>query len=635
MPVLKPLSGSTEAPQQHKQPSRKGKKAWRKNVDLTEVEQGLDALNDEIIRGGVAAEKDSADLFAIDTVGETDPKKKQRVTKTLRADEIIAQRSAVPAVSLRKRPAPKTSDGLLPTKRARKDWVSAAELARLRRVADGQAPSTIDVQPATYDVWAAPPPVEKPVVERAEDNFIPAKEMPKPPRTLRHKPVSLAASGKTVRAVAKPKGGHSYNPLFEDYAARLEVESAKAVEAEKKRLAKAPSTIDVQPATYDVWAAPPPVEKPVVERAEDNFIPEKEMPKPPRTLRHKPVSLAASGKTVRAVAKPKGGHSYNPLFEDYAARLEVESAKAVEAEKKRLAKVEETRLREEAIARSAAEADAAEARANLSEWDEDSAWEGFETDAEGSDAEGVSAPSKPRKRKTTDYAARLEVESAKAVEVEKKRLAKEEETRLREEAIARSAAEADAAEARANLSEWDEDSAWEGFETDAEGSDAEGVSAASKPRKRKTTVQRNRIKRRKAEEGLKKHESKIKARDEQTKRIREIASDIAERDAFVQALVAQQAEVDSSDEEDDGAGEVVLRRKKLGKSKLPEGDLELVLPDELQDSLRRLRPEGNLLKDRYRSLLVRGKVESRRRIAFHKAPKVKYSEKWSYKDFRL
>ncbi|KAF3343163.1 hypothetical protein VdG2_08679 [Verticillium dahliae VDG2] len=422
MPVLKPLSGSTEAPQQHKQPSRKGKKAWRKNVDLTEVEQGLDALNDEIIRGGVAAEKDSADLFAIDTVGETDPKKKQRVTKTLRADEIIAQRSAVPAVSLRKRPAPKTSDGLLPTKRARKDWVSAAELARLRR---------------------------KPVVERAEDNFIPAKEMPKPPRTLRHKPVSLAASGKTVRAVAKPKGGHSYNPLFEDYAARLEVESAKAVEAEKKRLAK------------------------------------------------------------------------------------------------------------------------------------------------------------------------------------------EEETRLREEAIARSAAEADAAEARANLSEWDEDSAWEGFETDAEGSDAEGVSAPSKPRKRKTTVQRNRIKRRRAEEGLKKHESKIKARDEQTKRIREIASEIAERDAFVQALVAQQAEVDSSDEEDDGAGEVVLRRKKLGKSKLPEGDLELVLPDELQDSLRRLRPEGNLLKDRYRSLLVRGKVESRRRIAFHKAPKVKYSEKWSYKDFRL
>lgn len=51
MPVLKPLSGSGEAPQQHKQPSRKGKKAWRKNVDVSEVTEGLDALNQEIIRG--------------------------------------------------------------------------------------------------------------------------------------------------------------------------------------------------------------------------------------------------------------------------------------------------------------------------------------------------------------------------------------------------------------------------------------------------------------------------------------------------------------------------------------------------------------------------------------------------------
>jgi nucleolar protein 53 len=54
MPLLKPLSGSTEAPQQHKQPSRKGKKAWRKNVDVSEVTEGLDALNKEIISGSVA-----------------------------------------------------------------------------------------------------------------------------------------------------------------------------------------------------------------------------------------------------------------------------------------------------------------------------------------------------------------------------------------------------------------------------------------------------------------------------------------------------------------------------------------------------------------------------------------------------
>lgn len=51
MPVLRPLSGNPNAPQQHKQPSRKGKKAWRKNVDISEVQQGLEELNDQIIKG--------------------------------------------------------------------------------------------------------------------------------------------------------------------------------------------------------------------------------------------------------------------------------------------------------------------------------------------------------------------------------------------------------------------------------------------------------------------------------------------------------------------------------------------------------------------------------------------------------
>lgn len=52
MPVLRSATaGSGEAPKQFSQPSRKGKKAWRKNVDVTEVEEGLRELNDEIIRG--------------------------------------------------------------------------------------------------------------------------------------------------------------------------------------------------------------------------------------------------------------------------------------------------------------------------------------------------------------------------------------------------------------------------------------------------------------------------------------------------------------------------------------------------------------------------------------------------------
>lgn len=47
------MSKQVDAPQQFKQPSRKGKKAWRKNVDVTEVQEGLRQLKEEEIKGYV------------------------------------------------------------------------------------------------------------------------------------------------------------------------------------------------------------------------------------------------------------------------------------------------------------------------------------------------------------------------------------------------------------------------------------------------------------------------------------------------------------------------------------------------------------------------------------------------------
>jgi nucleolar protein 53 len=73
----------------------------------------------------------------------------------------------------------------------------------------------------------------------------------------------------------------------------------------------------------------------------------------------------------------------------------------------------------------------------------------------------------------------------------------------------------------------------------------------------------------------------------------------------------------------------------LTVASIPEAPLEVVLPDELRDSLRLLKPEGNLLKDRFRSMMVRGKVESRRQVAYGKQKKYTVSEKWSYKDWQL
>ncbi|RYP91343.1 hypothetical protein DL770_002577 [Monosporascus sp. CRB-9-2] len=417
MPVIQPLKGTPNAPATYSQPSRKGKKAWRKNVDVTEVEEGLEELNKEIIEGGVVAERPSDELFTLDTVGDASIPKRfpKHTSKPLKADEIIAARSAVPAVPLRKRPGDKTTDGIIPAKRLRTQYVTHKELNRLRRVADGHHESTIEVVDASYDPWAAEPQPEKEDVVHDTRN-------------------------------------------------------------DKK--------------------------------------------KAPKTITHKPISLSANGKHVPAVQKPTGGYSYNPAFSDYEARYTEEANKAVEAEKKRLAEEEAERIKKEAAARSAAEAEAAEARAELSEWEEDSEWEGFQ-------------------------------------------------------------------------------------------SGGEELKPTVKRPERKTPAQRNRAKRRKEEERRLKHEAKIRIKKAQAEQIKQIAKEVAEREAQRALLRAEQSD-DSSTEGNDE----MLRRRQLGKFKLPEKDLELVLPDELQDSLRRLKPEGNLLKDRYRTFFIYDATTYKESITF-------------------
>jgi nucleolar protein 53 len=297
------------------------------------------------------------------------------------------------------------------------------------------------------------------------------------------------------------------------------------------------SILEVMEAAFDPWDE----KKDALAKVQDprfSFLPKVQKKIAPVTLQHKPISLAASGKAIPAVKKPEGGYSYNPVYTEYEERLMTEGDREVEAERKRIAAADAERMKQEARDKSAAEAVAAEARVDLSEWDEDSAWEGFES--------GV-----------------------------------------------------------------------------------EDVKLNAKRPERKTQAQRNRIKRRKEEERKAKMASNNKKKDEQTLQVKKIAKALKAKES-ARALAAN-SDGDSSSEGDD----LELRRRQLGKIRLPEKELELVLPDELQESLRLLKPEGNLLKDRYRSLLVRGRLESRRPIAFHKQAKRKATEKWTHKDFML
>ncbi|KAF2143823.1 uncharacterized protein K452DRAFT_268244 [Aplosporella prunicola CBS 121167] len=226
------------APAQRKQASRKGKKAWRKNVDVSDVQSGLENLRDEVIQGGVIAEKSADELFALDTTGSEAIKKQvAKQYKPLKADEILAQRSAVPAVDTRKRASGVTNGIVEPSsKKRRSGGVSHSELQRLKSQYKGDVENKdiILQEGASHDPWAMEEPKQDP-----RFSFLPQKKPIREPETLKHAPVALSASGKPFPAVKKPAAGKSYNPLFEDWQAHLEREGQKEIEAEKKRLQEA------------------------------------------------------------------------------------------------------------------------------------------------------------------------------------------------------------------------------------------------------------------------------------------------------------------------------------------------------------------------------------------------------------
>ena len=424
-------------PQQHKQPSRKGKRAWRKNVDITPVQQGLESLREEIRLGGPIAEKSSEELFVVDTAGSEDIKKKHNLRKPLKIDQILAERSAVPAVDGRKRTHSKLGDGIHEpsSKRQRKDWVTKKDLQKLKqnlnKTSHLETEQIEDETGAGFDLWDQTTP--EPAARTKQDEYIPTPKPKVAPQSIRRAPTALTATGRPVKPIPQPNAGTSYNPSFEAWDSLLTREGEKEISAAQAR------------------------------------------------------------------------------------------QQALQAEAEREARVA-------AIA-------AADEREGQSDYE--SAWEGFETE-------------------------------------------NDEET------------------------------------------------LKKKRPQRKTPSQKNKSKRRRKEEQRQRHEA---ASGKRRKREEDAALALITADDKQELEVPNHPEEQDAIEEEDE--ELPLRRRKFGNAVIPAKPLELVLPDELQESLRRLKPEGNLMSDRFRNLLVNGKIESRKPVLQARKKRVRMTEKWSHKDFEI
>lgn len=205
------------------------KKTWRKNIDISAVEDALDIERLELRTGGLVSEKTDDELFFVDKAALTENKNKaEKRNQRLRVDEII-----VPDPNAIKQPS-KTSN------RAKKQSRKRLEKKLERKSKDmKQAPST---ENALFDLWANESldlydkANRKTDVAKHTDLIIGERQV-KRPKHLENKPGDVERyKYRNVPAVEVAHPGASYNPTYLDHqnllsqAHEIELKKFKAEE---------------------------------------------------------------------------------------------------------------------------------------------------------------------------------------------------------------------------------------------------------------------------------------------------------------------------------------------------------------------------------------------------------------------
>ncbi|KAI9471430.1 ribosome biogenesis protein Nop53/GLTSCR2 [Zychaea mexicana] len=208
------------------QPSRKGKKAWRKNIDMQPVDEALESLRVEERVRGEGTKID--DLFTIDTTGDLQVKRQLARDKPLRVDEILAERSAVPAVIARVKAAN------VERKESKHDLQKVNQIAKRKREGGATPAPTKKKQTkqATYDMWGDG--AEEEEEDDSTGGYLDAvkERKVKAPSTLKSKPAALVHKP----SVEVPHAGASYNPTMEDHQELLR--EAHGIETKKEEAIK-------------------------------------------------------------------------------------------------------------------------------------------------------------------------------------------------------------------------------------------------------------------------------------------------------------------------------------------------------------------------------------------------------------
>ncbi|KAI5119464.1 hypothetical protein M0805_007198 [Coniferiporia weirii] len=233
---------STGSPAQHAQPSRKGKKAWRKHVDIGDVEASLEEMRtEERETGSTVKSKTNDELFQIDVKGDEEVRKRlPKFDKSqLSYNRSLAQRSAVSAVfsrpsssSTKKRPLVSHEDKsrlLRIGKRKRlgpfNSVVDPTELGQGSAILE---PSHAVKESGKYDVWDSSA-TDTDVSPEKKDFLLPLVEKP----AVRLPRVPDPRAEISIPAVVAPHAGASYNPPVAAHQELLRHANDLAVREEK------------------------------------------------------------------------------------------------------------------------------------------------------------------------------------------------------------------------------------------------------------------------------------------------------------------------------------------------------------------------------------------------------------------
>ncbi|XP_030074951.1 ribosome biogenesis protein NOP53 [Microcaecilia unicolor] len=162
------------------------------------------------------------------------------------------------------------------------------------------------------------------------------------------------------------------------------------------------------------------------------------------------------------------------------------------------------------------------------------------------------------------------------------------------------------------------------------GVEAEGTAvpqaAAAAAGEKKTERQRKREKEARALTLKLQAEKAVKQKQQELFQLRSIKTEVKHREEELSQRKVKRAEKRKAQ---------AARTRRLGKLKYEAPDTEVQLSEELTGSLRTLKPEGSILKDRFKSFQKRNLIEPRERAKFKRKYKLKYTEKRAFREVTI